>query len=77
MSKYEVIDVWMQHPTKRHLNHRTALAFAQDSEPNATPSLLLGQGDQLQRIKVGLAAGDPHLVAALKEIVKDADAALR
>ena len=21
MSKYEVIDVWMQHPTKRHLNH--------------------------------------------------------
>ena len=55
----------------------TALAFAQDSEPNATPSLLLGQGDQLQRIKVGLAAGDPHLVAALKEIVKDADAALK
>jgi len=53
-----------------------AFAFAQDSEPNATPSLLLGQGDQLQRVKVGLASGNPHLVAALKEIVEDADAAL-
>ncbi len=54
----------------------TAFAFAQDSEPNATPSLLLGQGDQLPRVKAGLAAGNPHLVAALKEIVEDADAAL-
>ena len=54
----------------------TTFAFAQDSEPNATPSLLLGQGDQLPRVKAGLAAGNPDLVAALKEIVKDADAAL-
>ena len=54
----------------------TVFAFAQDSEPNATPSLLLGQGDQLPRVKVALAAGNPHLVAALKEIVEDADAAL-
>ena len=55
----------------------TVFAFAQDSEHNATPSLLLGQGDQLPRVKVGLAAGNPHLVAALKEIVEDADAALK
>ncbi len=54
----------------------TALAFAQDRKPNATPSLLVGQGDQLPRVKAGLAAGNPDLVAALKEIVKDADAAL-
>ena len=54
----------------------TAIAFAQDSEPNATPSLLLGQSDQLPRVKAGLAAGNPYLVAALKEIVKEADAAL-
>ncbi|MDN3643194.1 alginate lyase family protein [Lutimonas halocynthiae] len=54
----------------------TSLVFAQDSEANATPSLLLGQGDQLPRVKVGLATGNPHLVTALKEIVKDADAAL-
>lgn len=54
----------------------TSLAFAQDSEPNAIPSLLLGQGDQLPRVKAGLATGNPHLVAALKEIIKDADAAL-
>nr|WP_299173663.1 alginate lyase family protein [uncultured Allomuricauda sp.] len=51
----------------------TAFAFAQDSEPNSIPSLLLGQGDQLPRVKAGLAAGNPHLVAALKEIVKNAD----
>jgi hypothetical protein len=54
----------------------TAFAFAQDSNPNASPPLLLGQGDQLSRVKVGLAAGNPHLVAALKEIVEYADAAL-
>lgn len=54
----------------------TAFVFAQDSESNATPSLLLGQGDQLPRVKAGLAAGDPDLVAALKEIIEDADAAL-
>ncbi|MBT8236462.1 MAG: alginate lyase family protein [Bacteroidia bacterium] len=53
-----------------------ALACAQDSESNPMPYLLLGQGDQLPRVKVGLAAGNPHLVAALKEIVEDADAAL-
>ncbi len=55
----------------------TAFTFAQDSEPNATPSLLLGQGDQLPRVKAALAAGNPHLVAALKEIAEDADAALK
>jgi hypothetical protein len=54
----------------------TVFAIAQDSEPYATPSLLLGQGDQLPGVKAGLAAGHPHLVAALKEIVEDADAAL-
>tara|TARA_Y100001980_G_C14556270_1_gene347152 strand:- start:5357 stop:6544 length:1188 start_codon:yes stop_codon:yes gene_type:complete len=54
----------------------TAFAFAQNNNPTATPSLLVGQGDQLQRVKAGLAAGDPALVAALKEIVEDADAAL-
>ncbi len=54
----------------------TAFAFAQDSEPNPTPSLLLGQGDQLPRIKQGLEAGNLQLVAALKEILADADAAL-
>lgn len=54
----------------------TALAFAQTREPNTIPSLLLGQGDQLPRVKVGLAAGNPHLVAALKEIVKKADVVL-
>jgi hypothetical protein len=54
----------------------TAFAFAQDRKPNDIPSLLLGQGDQLQRVKVGLAAGNPQLVAALKEIVEDANDAL-
>ncbi|NNL02348.1 MAG: hypothetical protein HKP39_08755 [Eudoraea sp.] len=54
----------------------TALAFAQDGEHNATPSLLLGQGDQLPGVKAGLEAGNPDLVAALKEIVEDANTAL-
>ena len=54
----------------------TGFAIAQDSESNARPSLLLGQGDQLSRVKQGLAAGNPPLVAALKKIVKNADAAL-
>ena len=53
-----------------------AFIFAQDNESNPTPSLLLGQGDQLPRVKAGLAAGKPDLVAALKEIVEGADAAL-
>lgn len=54
----------------------TAFAFAQDSKPKTIPALLLGQGDQLPRVKSGLAAGSPDLVAALKEIIEDADAAL-
>jgi len=54
----------------------TVFTFAQSSDPNTVTSLLLGQGDQLPRIKAGLAAGNPDLVAALKEIVKGADAAL-
>lgn len=54
----------------------TVLAFAQVKEPNTTPSLLLGQGDQLLRVKAGLAAGNPDLVGALKEIIEDADAAI-
>ncbi|MEZ2414489.1 alginate lyase family protein [Muriicola sp. E247] len=55
----------------------TAFAFAQGSEHNATPSLLLGQGDQLLRVKAEIVAGNPDLVAALKEIVENADAALK
>ena len=54
----------------------TAFAFAQDSEPVATPSLLIGQGNQLPRVKKELAAGNPVLVAALKKIVAKADVAL-
>ena len=54
----------------------TVVSFAQENEPNAMPQLLLGQGDQLLRIKAGIAAGDRHLVAALDEIVEDADMAL-
>ena len=54
----------------------TALAFAQDGDPNDMPSLLLGQGDQLLRVKAELAAGNPYLVAALKEIIENADTAL-
>ncbi len=53
------------------------LAFAQDRELNPTPSLLLGQGDQLPRVKAELAAGNPHFVAALKDIVEGANAALK
>lgn len=55
----------------------TTFSFAQDSLPSSSPSLLLGQGDQLPRIKVSLAAGDRQLVAALKEIVENAIAALK
>ncbi|WP_405412835.1 hypothetical protein [Maribacter sp. Asnod1-A12] len=54
----------------------TTFTFAQNSEPSTTPSLLLGQGDQLPRIKKELAAGNTDLVAALKKIVEEADAAL-
>ncbi len=54
----------------------TAFAFAQESAPNATPSLLLGQGDQLPRVKAEIAAGNPVFVAALGEIVEEADEAL-
>jgi len=53
------------------------ISFAQNSQSTTTPSLLLGQGDQLQRIKIGLAEGQPHLVDALKEIVAEADDALK
>jgi hypothetical protein len=55
----------------------TVFAFAQNSESDATPSLLLGQGDQLSRVKIELAAGNPYFVAALKKIVQDADDALK
>lgn len=51
-------------------------AFAQVSERASTPALLAGQGDQLPRVKKGIAAGHPELVAALKSIVRKADAAL-
>ena len=54
----------------------TAFAFAQNSESAVTPSLLLGQGDELSRVKAELAAGNPLLVTALKEIVEVADASL-
>ncbi len=55
----------------------TGLTFSQNAESSATPSLLLGQGDQLQRVKAGLEEGHPHLVAALKEIVENAESALK
>ncbi|RZV62783.1 MAG: alginate lyase [Flavobacteriaceae bacterium] len=54
----------------------TAFSFAQGSEHSTMPSLLLGQGNQLPRVKAGLEAGNPDLVAALKEIVENADATL-
>lgn len=55
----------------------TVVASAQGSKSNAAPSLLVGQGDQLKRVKAELAAGNPDFVAALKEIVEDADEALK
>lgn len=51
-------------------------AFAQESKPSTTPTLLLGQGDQLERVKSGLSKGHPELVAALNDIVSGANAAL-
>ena len=54
----------------------TPLTFAQESASNTTPFLLLGQGDQLSRVRAELASGNPDLVAALKEIVEAAEAAL-
>ncbi|MEQ8714015.1 MAG: alginate lyase family protein [Cyclobacteriaceae bacterium] len=54
----------------------TAYAFTQKSALNATPSLLLGQGDQLPRVKAEIAAGNPIFAAALGEIVEEADEAL-
>jgi hypothetical protein len=54
----------------------TTSMFAQINESKATPSLLLGQGDQLPRIKAELAAGNPDLVDALKEIIHNANTAL-
>jgi hypothetical protein len=54
----------------------TVCVFSQNNEPSITPSLLLGQGDQLLRVKTELAQGNPYVVAALKEIVEDADNAL-
>lgn len=47
---------------------------AQDDE--VAPALILGQGDQLPRVKAEIAAGNPVFVAALDEIVAQADAAL-
>ncbi|MEP2239845.1 MAG: alginate lyase family protein [Maribacter sp.] len=52
------------------------LVFSQDIKTNTTPALLIGQGDQLPRIKKELAEGNSDLVAALKIIVEKADAAL-
>ena len=54
----------------------TASVFAQDNEPIATPALLVGQSDQLPRVKAEIAAGNPVFVSALDEIVEEADAAL-
>ncbi len=53
-----------------------SFTFGQGGDSKATPSLLLGQGDQLPLVKARLAAGNPDLVAALKEIVENADTAL-
>ena len=52
------------------------LIFPQNIKTKTTPALLIGQGDQLSRIKKELAAGNPDLVAALKTIVEKADASL-
>ncbi len=52
------------------------LVFAQNNDPNSTPALILGQGDQLERVKKELASGNPQLVAALKNIVENANEAL-
>ncbi len=54
----------------------SACTFAQDPKNNSTPNLLLGQGDQLIRVKAGLEAGVPHFVTALNDIVQNADTAL-
>ncbi|MEP4077363.1 alginate lyase family protein [Haloferula sp.] len=51
--------------------------LAQTSDPTKAPALIAGQGNQLARVKAGIEAGNPELVAALKKIVKDADAALK
>lgn len=54
----------------------TTPVLAQDNEPIAAPALLLGQGDQLPRVKAEIAAGNPVFVSALEKIVEEADAAL-
>lgn len=49
---------------------------ANASTSGDSPALLLGQGDQLARVKSELAAGNPDLVAALRELREHSDAAL-
>ena len=46
-------------------------------QPSAAPALLLGQGDQLARVKVVLAAGRPALVNALDKLKVISEAALK
>ena len=58
------------------LTLNAAPASAEASEASPAPALLMGQGDQLARVKAGIAAGNPQWVAALEKIVKSADAAL-
>lgn len=53
------------------------LVFAAAGQPSATPALLLGQSDQLPRVKAELAAGNPALVAAVDKLKKTSDAALK
>ena len=50
--------------------------WAQNKESTGQPNLLLGNGDQLERVKLGLSKGQPELVAALTDIVSGANAAL-
>ncbi|OIQ36466.1 MAG: hypothetical protein BM563_10835 [Bacteroidetes bacterium MedPE-SWsnd-G1] len=51
----------------------SVFAHAQESQSDSIQALLLGQGDQLLRVKAEIAAGNPKFVASLEEIIKDAD----
>ena len=51
----------------------SVFAHAQESQSDSIKALLLGQDDQLLRVKAEIAAGNPEFVASLEEIIKDAD----
>lgn len=54
----------------------TASVLSQNQAANNTTNLLLGQGDQLQRVKAEIEAGNPDFVRALKDIIENADTTL-